>query len=358
MYFHQSNSSLSAMFRLLPFFISVGLLLLNSCKEASKSNPMQTLPSVEDQFRISFGSCNNHLEPNYLWDDLVQTEAKAFIWGGDIIYADTDDVSKIEQYYNELSSIEAYAELAAKMPISGTWDDHDYGLNDGGSEFSIKAQSKEALFSFLNVPADDPSRNREGVYRKQTLTQGNYTVDILHLDTRYFRSALTEGTGGKRYQPNPYGQGTILGDAQWQWLEQNITGSNSDLIVINSSIQLLSAEHAFEKWNNMPHERDRLIELIDSSAIPVVVISGDRHISEFSVLPRSETRSYPLLDFTSSGLTHAYRGFSGEPNPLRVNSVVSEVSFGILDIDFRNRRIKGYIVGDQLQVLESVQLEF
>ncbi len=358
MYFHESNSSLSTMFRLFPFFISVGLLLLNSCKEASKSNPMQTLPKIGDQFRISFGSCNNHLEPNYLWDDLVQTEAKAFIWGGDIIYADTDDVSKIEQYYNELSSIEAYAELAAKMPISGTWDDHDYGLNDGGSEFSIKSQSKEALFSFLNVPADDPSRNREGVYRKQTLTHGNYTVDVLHLDTRYFRSALTEGTDGKRYQPNPYGQGTILGDAQWQWLEQNITGSNSDLIVINSSIQLLSAEHAYEKWNNMPHERDRLIELIDSSANPVVVISGDRHISEFSVLPRSETRSYPLLDFTSSGLTHAYRGFSGEPNPLRVNSVVSAVSFGILDIDFRNRRIKGYIVGDQLQVLESVQLEF
>jgi alkaline phosphatase D len=346
------------MSRLFPFFVSVGLLLLISCNEASKSNPLQTLPKIEDQFRISFGSCNNHLEPNHLWDDLVQTEAEAFIWGGDIIYADTDDVSKIEQYYNELSSIEAYAELAAKMPISGTWDDHDYGLNDGGSEFSIKAQSKEALFSFLNVPADDPSRNREGVYRKQTLTHGDHTVDILHLDTRYFRSALTEGTGGKRYQPNPYGQGTILGDAQWKWLEQKITGSNSDLIVINSSIQLLSAEHAFEKWNNMPHERDRLIELIDSSAIPVVVISGDRHISEFSVLPRSETRSYPLLDFTSSGLTHAYRGFSGEPNPLRVNSVVSEVSFGILDIDFRNRHLKGYIVGDQLQVLESVQLEF
>ena len=134
------------MFRSTPIFKSACLvLLLWSCNEPPKSKSLQTLPEVGEQFRISFGSCNNHLEPNYLWDDLVQTEAKAFIWGGDIIYADTDDVSKIERYYNELSSIEGYAELAAKMPISGTWDDHDHGLNDGGSEFSIRTRIRSNI---------------------------------------------------------------------------------------------------------------------------------------------------------------------------------------------------------------------
>lgn len=339
-------------------FLSVAVMAVVSCNESTAPKPLNKLPSSGENFRLSFGSCNNHLKPNLLWDDILQSEAQAFVWGGDIIYADTDDVTKIRRYYSELSALESYAQLAASMPISGTWDDHDYGLNDGGSEFNVKAQSKEALFEFLQVSADDPSRNREGVYQKQSLVHEEYSVDILHLDTRYFRSALTEGTNGKRYQPNPYGQGTILGEAQWQWLETQLKESTANLIIINSSIQVLSSEHPFEKWNNMPHERERLIALIDASVIPVVILSGDRHISEFSVMPPSQDRSFALLDFTSSGLTHAYSGFSGEPNPFRVNTVVSEVSFGILDVDFTNKLLTGYIVGDNAEVLESLQLEF
>jgi alkaline phosphatase D len=339
-------------------FLSVAIMAFVSCNESTAPKLLTKLPASGDNFRLSFGSCNNHLLTNLLWDDILQSEAQAFVWGGDIIYADTEDVSKIRRYYTELAALESYAQLAATMPISGTWDDHDYGLNDGGFEFSVKAQSKEALFEFLQVSADDPSRNREGVYRKQLLEHGQYSVDIYHLDTRYFRSSLTQGANGKRYQPNPYGQGTMLGKAQWQWLETQLKESTADLIIINSSIQVLSSEHPFEKWNNMPHERERLIALVDASAVPVVILSGDRHISEFSVMPPSQNRSFPLLDFTSSGLTHAYSGFSGELNPFRVNTVVSEVSFGILDVDFTNKLLTGYIVGDNAEVLESLQLEF
>ena len=338
-------------------FLSVAITAVLSCNESTAPKRLNKLPASGENFRLSFGSCNNHLKPNLLWDDILQSEAQAFVWGGDIVYADTDDVTKIRRYYTELSAQESYAQLAASMPISGTWDDHDYGLNDGGSEFSVKAQSKEALFEFLQVSADDPSRNREGVYQKQLLEHGEYRVDILHLDTRYFRSALTEGANGKRYQPNPYGQGTMLGEAQWQWLETQLKESTANLIIINSSIQVLSSEHPFEKWNNMPHERERLIALMNASAIPVVILSGDRHISEFSVMPPSPDRSFPLLDFTSSGLTHSYSGFSGEPNPFRVNNVVSEVSFGILDVDFTHKLLTGYIVGDNAEFLEPLQLE-
>ncbi|MFM1807600.1 MAG: hypothetical protein RLZZ242_325 [Bacteroidota bacterium] len=341
------------------FIALLGLIFfLGACRQPSNDAARVPLPPRTDQFRLSFGSCNNHRVANHLWDDVLSSEAQAFIWGGDIIYADTDEVQKIEAYYQELKSIPAYAEVVAKMPVSGTWDDHDYGLNDGGEEFEIKAQSKEALMNFFNVPVDDPIRSREGVYQTQWLTHDEYKIAILHLDTRYFRSALTDGPNGRRYQPNPYGEGTMLGEAQWSWLESSISESEADLIIINSSIQLLSSEHPFEKWNNMPHERDRMLALIESSATPVVVLSGDRHISEFSVAPASAARPYPLLDFTSSGMTHAYRDFSGEPNPYRVNEVVSSESFGIVDVDFPNRRLTGYIVGDSLQVLGSIEVEF
>ena len=150
----------------------------------------------------------------------------------------------------------------------------------------------------------------------------------------------------------------MLGEAQWIWLSNEIQNSEDDFIVINSSIQVLSAEHGFEKWNNLPHERDRLLEIIESSPIPIVILSGDRHISEFSLLNPDAKRSFPLLDFTSSGLTHSYNGFSGEPNTYRVKEVVSTTSFGVLDFDFDSKELQAYIVGDKGVVFESLRVEF
>lgn len=328
------------------------------CTANKKEAELDVLPPAENVFRLSFGSCNNHLEPNALWDDIYNAKPQVFVWGGDIIYADTDQVNKIESYYNELSQLPAYAKLASEVPISGTWDDHDYGLNDGGATFEIKDESKEALLRFLRIPEDHPVRSHPGVYHKQQISYESHTMAILHLDTRYFRSELTEGEGDMRYQPSVYGEGTMLGEAQWTWLSNEIQNSKDDFIVINSSIQVLSAEHGFEKWNNLPHERDRLLELIESSPVPIVILSGDRHISEFSLLKQDDKRNFPLLDFTSSGLTHSYSGFSGEPNTYRVKEVVSTTSFGILDFDFESKALHAYIVGDQGEVFESLEIEF
>lgn len=337
------------------FFVVTAII---GCTANKKEAELDMLPPAENVFRLSFGSCNNHLEPNALWDDIYNAKPQVFVWGGDIIYADTDQVNKIESYYSELAQLPAYAKLASEVPISGTWDDHDYGLNDGGATFEIKDESKEALLRFLKIPEDHPVRSHPGVYHKQQISYESHTMAILHLDTRYFRSELTEGEGDMRYKPSVYGEGTMLGEAQWAWLSNEIKNSKDDFIVINSSIQVVSAEHGFEKWNNLPHERDRLLALIESSPVPVVILSGDRHISEFSLLKPDAKRNFPLLDFTSSGLTHSYSGFSGEPNTYRVKEVVSTTSFGILDFDFESKALHAYIVGDQGEVFESLEIEF
>ena len=70
----------------------------------------------------------------------------------------------------------------------------------------------------------------------------------------------------------------------------------------------------------------------------MLLVSGDRHLSEFSST-RIEGVSFPLIDFTSSGLTHSYSNFREEENPERIGHVVSELSFGILKFDFKEQRI-------------------
>ena len=55
----------------------------------------------------------------------------------------------------------------------------------------------------------------------------------------------------------------MLGNEQWQWLSQKMD-KKTDYRFIISSIQFLAIGH-WECWNNLPYERQRLIDLIDKS---------------------------------------------------------------------------------------------
>ena len=89
----------------------------------------------------------------------------------------------------------------------------------------------------------------------------------------------------------------------------------------------------------------------------IIFLSGDRHISEFSIL-KEATLDYPLMDFTSSGLTHAYTKFSGEPNPFRVGAVIAKPSFGIVEINFSSKQAHFKMMGDKGTVLQESVLSY
>ena len=341
------------MLRLIPV---VSLLFLFGCK--TQKQPLSAKVEKSD-FTLAFGSCNKHDLPNLLWDDIENTNPDVWVWGGDIVYADTDDMFKLQAVYNAQDEVAGYKRLKKKVPIIGTWDDHDYGLNDGGVEFDAKRESQQELLNFLDVAEDSPRRKQEGVYAVHDYNSPKGKIKIIVLDTRYFRTTLTKDTvTEKRNKPNKYGEGSVLGETQWKWLEHTLSSSDADFNVIVSSVQFLSNEHGFECWGNFPHEVDKLKMMIAASkANGVMILSGDRHISEFSKTTIQDV-NYPLIDFTSSGLTHAYSKYSGEPNPFRVGEVVSTESFGVLDFDFSNKVVTFKILGDGGKVLEDLQQKY
>ena len=125
-----------------------------------------------------------------------------------------------------------------------------------------------------------------------------------------------------------------------------------------SSIQVLSGEHGFETWGNFPLEVKKLESLIaQSGAKGVVLLSGDRHISEFSKTDIAGL-SYPLIDFTSSGLTHSYSSFSGEPNQHRVGEVVSDKSYGIINLYIQDKAADFKMMGDNGEVLQELKQRY
>lgn len=327
--------------------VSLLFLILNSCgpskttdntvPESGNSKSENTLSNAAD-FIIAFGSCNRQNLPQPLWDPILQNNPDVFIWGGDNVYADTDDMEKLENDYNIQKNHPGYRKVLASTKVLATWDDHDYGLNDGGKDWEYKKESQQKFLDFIDVPKTDPRRGREGVYHSEIYNTPKGSVKVILLDTRYFRSDLIKSeTPGKRYEPNH--EGTILGKQQWDWLEKELTESKANFNILVSSIQILAAEHGFETWGNFPSEVGKLKDLlISTKAKNVLLLSGDRHISEFSRI-QVDGLEYPLVDFTSSGLTHTYTSYKGEPNKFRTGEVVSHLSFGILLIDFENKTV-------------------
>lgn len=310
-----------------------------SCQLGQKEKTVDFLPSAHADFTLSFGSCNNQVLPNELWKEIVKNKPDVWVWGGDVIYSDTHDMDFMAQNYAKQKADTAYQNFAKKVPIIGTWDDHDYGVNDGGVEYPEKDIAIQLFLDFIDVPSNDVRRHRPGIYYSKTYPVGSHSIKVIVLDTRYFRTALTVNpSGNKRYIPNKYGEGTILGASQWQWLKQELDNSKADFNVIESSIQFLSCEHGFETWGNMPHEVDKLkLMIVRSKAKGVIILSGDRHIAEISKT-EVDSLTYPLIDITSSGLTHSYSNYSGEPNRFRVSEVVSQKNFGIIKFDFKNHK--------------------
>lgn len=281
--------------------------------------------------RIAFGSCMHQNKDKPVLDLVTASAPDLFVLLGDNLYGDTDDMSVLEAKYATLGASPELVALRATVPVVATWDDHDYGRNDAGKEYPYKAESKELFLTFWDEPADSPRRTHEGLYTSYTYEEAGGTVQLLLLDTRWFRDALDPNTDPLQYkndyQPTDDTSRTFLGEAQWAWLGAELE-KPADVRIIGTSTQFGHEYNGWESWTNMPHERQRLVDLVASTgAEGVVLLSGDVHWAELS---RLETAGYPLYDLTSSGITETWPII--EDNANRVGDAVAENNYGTLEI--------------------------
>jgi alkaline phosphatase D len=323
---------------------------------ANNPEPLQVaeLDPNKKLTRIAFGSCNRENKPQRMWQYILENEPELWIWLGDNIYGDSEDMSVMKAKYDLQLSHPEYQSFLEACPVIGIWDDHDYGANDAGKEFPKKQETQQLMLDFLGVPEDAPQRNREGAYSAYTFGTGEEKVKILLLDARYFRDAPIKGDNG--YTPNE--EGTILGEAQWEWLEKELKESEATVHIIGNGYQILPVDHRFEKWANFPNERQRLIQLISDLQVKnPILLSGDRHIAEIS---KETMPDHPqdLYEITSSGLTHSYESAGNEYNSLRIGELVSQKNFGILHIDWSTNpiSIRVEIRGEENQEYRMIEI--
>lgn len=276
--------------------------------------------------RIAFGSCNREYKPQPLWKPIRECKPDLWIWLGDIVYGKAADLKDLERRYQSEKNHEGYKSLRRESRVLGVWDDNDYGVSDGGKENPNKVQSEKLLLDFLDEPVDSPRRQEAGVYASYDFGPPGQRVKIILLDVRYHRD-----------KPGP--KADILGAEQWKWLESQLSATDSNVTLIGSGIQVIANQHPFEKWDEFPQARERLLNLVAKSGAPnVIFLSGDRHLGEIS---RMNDPRLPqgLYDITSSGLTHhvinsIFYNFNKEKNQYRRGSNYTDLNFGLIEFNW------------------------
>ena len=307
-------------------------------------------------FTLAFGSCAHQDRPQPVLDAVIAAKPDLFLYLGDNVYGDTEDPKALKGAYQRLSERPEFQRLRAAVPIVATWDDHDYGKNDGGREFSMRRESEELFLDFWQIPEDGPQRQHEGVYGAFTFGEGAERVQLLILDTRSFRGPLAPAGDDPRfkhrYRPDP--RAVLLGDAQWSWLEERLR-EPAGLRIIASSIQFSGDYTGFEAWANLPAERARLVTLLKgASKAPVLFVSGDVHHGELAVVEPSGQP--PIYDLTSSGINQV--GTILEPSRTRLGDAVFEPNFGLIVVDWEIREVHLELRGVEGQTLLEHCLSF
>ena len=297
-----------------------------------------------DELRIGLGSCIHQDEPQPIWNSIKKDNLDGFIFLGDNVYGDSASLklNKMARAYTKQK--DNFPNWLMEKEILAIWDDHDYGKNDGGSEYKLKKEAQQLFLKFWNIPPDDIRHSREGIYFDTIKKVGNLKIHFIGLDTRYFRSELK--VSKSIYKDNTDIKATVLGKSQWEWLT-NVLEKDSDLVVMLTSIQLLATEHRFEKWSNFSLERKKLIDLIESLNKQVMVISGDRH--------RGGIYKYNnIYELTSSSMNRPVKGF--ETDNLLIGKTHYEENYGIITINTETSIIKLDLKNKEGLMLESVTI--
>lgn len=310
--------------KIILFFAMISIF---ACQNKEIKNSQSTT------FKIAFGSCGHQDKPQPMLDIATGLRPDVFIYLGDNIYGDSENMDILREKYAKLATKPEFQNLRKQTKVLATWDDHDFGANDTGRHYRFKKESKEIFMDFWNVPIDADRRKHEGIYGVEYLEKDGLKVQIILLDTRTFRDNLTHRTKGDSRFKNDYAftesaDSTFLGNEQWQWLEAQFK-VKSDVRIIASSNQFSHEYNGWESWTNVPHEQQKMLNLIKKTkANGVVFISGDVHWGEISKMENEKT--YPIYDVTSSGITETW--YNIEPNKNRVGEALAQNNIGLIEI--------------------------
>jgi len=323
-----------------------------SWPRAPLAKPMP--PSEQRISRLVVASCldEEKRRRSRILDAIARRPADLLLMLGDNVYGDRDSgkrikpdaaLTELRRSFADLARRPDFADVLKRHPVMAAWDDHDYGKNDAGREFAFKEQAERLHEHFWGLDQTEAATH-PGTYYAQVFGPAGSRLQVIMLDTRSFRSALSRtdqrGARGKeRYVPSEQADQDMLGTAQWQWLTKQLSQA-ADLRVIASSIQVLPTDgHGYESWSRLPNERNRLLALVtEKSAGRTVFVSGDRHRA--FLYRQTNANGRALVEMTSSSINVGSGRGKNEMDRAQLGPAFVGNNFGELVINWERRNVE------------------
>ena len=297
--------------------------------------------AAQQPLRVAFGSCSQTSRVQPLWPDISSRTPDLFLWLGDIVYADTpifykwrrpatldaiaSEYAAQHSQYGYTNFLERGGRDGRAPLVTGVWDDHDLGVNDGDERVpeAFKNSSQTLLLDFLSEPSSSPRRIRSGVYGAWDIempSDGGPARLVAEGGARAPSESLAQRVRvvllDVRTHRAPWGLAShdLLGAAQWAWLEEVLLDgarSGASVTLIGSGLQVIAPGDppVTEEWARAPGALARLVALLAHTRTRgAIFLSGDVHFAELNVASTERVLGYKLWEITSSGMTHSWGG--------------------------------------------------
>jgi alkaline phosphatase D len=233
---------------------------------------------------------------------------------GDTPYIDSTDLRWQRWAYRRFASIPQLAGASRRVPVWGTWDDHDFGKDAADGTLPGKEDVRRA---FLEYRANaDAGQAGQGIYTR--FRRG--PIEVFLLDTRWFAK-----TGPSWADPQ---RPTLLGSRQWEWLQAGLRASNAPFKILASGMIWDVKGKAGDAWGAYHYERDALERWLGANGISgVILMGGDIHVSRLLKYPTRAHVGYDLFQFIVSPLSDRVIPDANVPNPSLVASAVEPFVF-------------------------------
>jgi alkaline phosphatase D len=317
-------------------------------------------------FRFALVSCSDDRyeeEQKILWEQLYQQKPNVIFAIGDNVYADWRAGKNLGKMVAPDVLWDRYAETRSTLsifrkkellPFFATWDDHDFGMNDGNFSYPHVEESRiimEAFFPYL----PDAKTILEGPGVAKATKIDNHLFILF--DDRSFRSPnempavcyRKKHDLCKKYEnqtTNP--ESTHFGQVQEEWAMGLVKSHNGASWLISGD-QWFGSYHPFESYEgNHPISFKRFLKKLENSVILakkekrqsyIIFASGDRHLNETMKL--KPFLNYSTYEFTSSGI-HASTfpdSWKDFPNSRKLQGASGEMNYSIFQLDWRNKGI-------------------
>jgi alkaline phosphatase D len=254
-------------------------------------------------FTFAFGSCARQEHPQDIFGAIAQARPDLFLFIGDNHYGDATQLDA--HRWNAQRMRETPRRLLhASVPTLAIWDDHDFLGNDSDGTYPGREVARRAFREYWPNPSY--GEDEQGIYFRHSYGD----VDFFMLDGRFFR----DPRDGAIPFGDPEGRRSVLGAPQTTWLIEQLRASTATFKFLVLGSQWTSYGNP-DSWASFLEARDAIFDAIALHRIEgVVLLSGDRHRSEYRLLPRLD--AYNLPELTSSPMANTVRECDLEDNDL------------------------------------------